>query len=319
MPSTQEDLARLLVSIELSQAKTEKQAAAIAKAAERAAKNIDGSFNAANNNVAKSFERSAKTATVSIGQTKAAVTNLTFQLNDIAQGLLTGQSPFRIAAQQGSQLTQALEQAGGGVAAIRALGGAFTQMLNPVSLATFAIIGLGGAAIQYFSSLLSSGEESDKVLKEHAELIDKVAQKWGDALPALKAYNDEQKRLQDQSDLKGAVEAAVSGETAGIRKFISEANVDLADLVAQLQAAGQVDSDVVKLQTAFAGMAAEVEKGDVSVTHLKDLQAGLSDLYTRTHIPAAKEMADTIGRMADEYERVGGAVAKLKADTALQD
>ncbi|TIW16245.1 MAG: phage tail tape-measure protein, partial [Mesorhizobium sp.] len=181
MPSTQEDLARLLVSIELSQAKTEKQAAAIAKAAERAAKNIDGSFNAANNNVARSFERSAKTATVSIGQTKAAVTNLTFQLNDIAQGLLTGQSPFRIAAQQGSQLTQALEQAGGGVAAIRALGGAFTQMLNPVSLATFAIIGLGGAAIQYFSSLLSSGEESDKVLKEHAELIDKVAQKWGDA------------------------------------------------------------------------------------------------------------------------------------------
>ncbi|TGV61532.1 hypothetical protein EN784_03900 [bacterium M00.F.Ca.ET.141.01.1.1] len=319
MASTQEDLARLLVSIELSQAKTEKQAAAIAKAAERAAKNIDGSFAAANNNVAKSFERSAKSAAVSIGQQKAAVTNLTFQLNDIAQGLLTGQSPFRIMAQQGSQVTQALEQAGGGIGAIRALGGAFTQMLNPVSLATFAIIGLGGAAIQYFASLFSGGEESEQVLKQHAELIDKVAQKWGDALPALKAYNDEQKRLQDESDLKGAVEAAVHGETAGIRKFITEANVDLADLVNKLQAAGQVDSDVVKLQAAFAGMAAEVEKGDVSVAHLKDLQAGLSDLYTRTHIPAAKEMADTIGRMADEYERVGGAVAKLKADAALQD
>lgn len=319
MSSTQEDLARLLVSIELSQAKTEKQAAAIAKAAERAAKNIDGSFAAANNNVAKSFERSAKSATVSIGQQKAAVTNLTFQLNDIAQGLLTGQSPFRIMAQQGSQVTQALEQAGGGISAIKALGGAFTSMLNPVSLATFAVIGLGGAAIQYFASLLSSGEESDKVLKEHAELIDKVAQKWGDALPALKAYNDEKKRLQDQSDVKGAVDAAVHGEYADLRKVINDVNVDLADLVNKLQAAGQSDSDVVKLQAAFAVLFTDVKNGDASVAHLKDVQAALTDLYNQSHIPAAKQMADAIGNLADQFERAAAAGQKLRADANLQD
>lgn len=319
MASTQEDLARLLVSIELSQAKTEKQAAAIAKAAERAAKNIDGSFAAANNNVAKSFERSAKSATVSIGQQKAAVTNLTFQLNDIAQGLLTGQSPFRIMAQQGSQVTQALEQAGGGIGAIRALGGAFTQMLNPVSLATFAIIGLGGAAIQYFAQMLSDSADSEKTLKEQAELIGKVADKWGDALPALKAYNDEKKRIQDASDLEGATGAAVHSENTKLREFIQGASVDLADLLAKLQATGQSDTDVVKLQAAFAAMASDVKSDASAIAHLRETQAALTDLYNQSHIPAAKEMADAFGKIADEAERAAAAGQKLRADANLQD
>lgn len=319
MTATAEDLARLVVSIELSQAKVEKQAAAIAKSAERAANNIDSNFSKANANVGKSFERASKSATVSIGQSKAAVTNLTFQLNDIAQGLLTGQSPFRIMAQQGSQVTQALESAGGGAAAIKALGGAFTNMINPVSLATFAIIGLGGAAIQYFAEMLSGGQDSEKTLKEQAELIGKVADKWGDALPALKAYNDEKKKLQDQADLKGAVDAAVSGEYADLRKTIKDINVDLVELISKLQAAGTSDGDVVKLQQAFGILFDDVKKGDASVAHLRDVQGSLTELYNNSHIPAAKEMADAIGKLADEFERAAIAGQKLKADAAIQD
>ncbi|MBZ9816937.1 phage tail length tape measure family protein [Mesorhizobium sp. CA7] len=320
MASTQEDLARLLVSIELSQAKTEKQAAAIAKAAEKAARNIDGSFAQANDNVAKSFQRGAKAATVSLGQQKAAITNLSFQLNDIAQGLASGTSPFTIMVQQGSQVAQALGSAGGGLTAtLKTLGGAFTTMLNPVSLATFAIIGLGGAAIQYFGSLLSGGEESEKTLKEHAELIDRVAQKWGDALPALKAYNDEQQRLKDQSDQGGAVDAAVHGENAKLREFIKGANVDLADLLAKLQAAGQSDADVAKLQAAFAAMSIDVKNGDDAVAHLRQTQDALSDIFKSSHIPAAKEMADALGAIADEAERAAAAGQKLRADLNLQD
>ncbi|MBZ9888128.1 phage tail length tape measure family protein [Mesorhizobium sp. BR1-1-3] len=320
MAATAEDLARLVVSIELSQAKVEKQAAAIAKSAERAANNIDGNFARANANVGKSFERSAKTATVSVGQTKAAVTNLTFQLNDIAQGLMSGTSPFTIMAQQGSQVSQALSSAGGGaLGAVRALGGAFAGMVNPVSLATFAIIGLGGAAVQYFVQMLSDSADSEKTLKEQAELIGKVADKWGDALPALKAYNDEKKKLQDKQDLEGATEAAVSGEYADLRKIIKDINVDLVELISKLQAAGTSDGDVVKLQQAFGILFEDVKKGDASVEHLRNVQAGLTELYNNSHIPAAKEMADAIGRMADEFERAAAAGQKLRADTAIQD
>jgi hypothetical protein len=320
MAATAEDLARLVVSIELSQAKVEKQAAAIAKSAERSARKIDGDFAKANDNVGKSFQRSAKQATVSLGQQRNAVTNLSFQLNDIAMGLASGTSPFTIMVQQGSQVTQALAMTGGGAGnAVRALGGAFASMVNPVSLATFAIIGLGGAAVQYFVQMLSDSEDSEKTLKEQAELIGKVADKWGDALPALKAYNDERKKLADEEDLKTAVAAAVSGEYADLRKVIKDVNVDLAELIAKLQAAGETDENVVKLQAAFALLFDGVKKGDTSVQHLKQVQEGLTDLYNKSHIPAAKEMADSIGRLADEFERAASAGQKLKADAAIQE
>ncbi|MER8439296.1 phage tail length tape measure family protein [Mesorhizobium sp. M1312] len=320
MAATTEDLARLVVQIELSQAKVEKQAAAIAKSAERAANKIDGDFARANDNVAKSFQRANKLSTASTRQTSSAVTNLSFQLNDIAMGLASGTSPFTIMVQQGSQVTQALSMAGGGAGgAVRALGGAFASMVNPVSLATFAIIGLGGAAVQYFVQMLSDSEASEKTLKEQAELIGKVADKWGDALPALKAYNDERKKLADEQDIKGAIDAAVAGEYEPLRAKIKDINVELVDLLAKLQASGQLDGNVLKLQTAFAGMSADVDKGVSAVEHMKAVQAALTALYQTTHIQTAKDMADAIGHMADEFERAAKAGQQLRADDALRE
>ncbi|TIL38520.1 phage tail length tape measure family protein [Mesorhizobium sp.] len=319
MAATAEDLARLVVSIELSQAKVEKQAAAIAKSAERAANKIDSDFARANDNVAKSFQRGGKAAVDTTRRTGAAVSQLSFQLNDIAMGLASGTSPFTIMVQQGSQVTQALSMAGGGAGgAVRALGGAFASMVNPVSLATFAIIGLGGAAVQYFVNLLSDSEDAEKTLKEQAELIGKVADKWGDALPALKAYNDERKQLAEEQDIKGAIDAAVAGEYEPLRAKIKDINVELVDLLAKLQASGQLDGNVLKLQTAFAGMSADVDKGVSAVEHMRQVQAALTQLYQQSHIPAAKNMADEIGRMADEFERTAYAAQKLKDDGAFQ-
>ncbi|RWP19265.1 MAG: hypothetical protein EOR00_09155 [Mesorhizobium sp.] len=319
MAATAEDLARLVVSIELSQAKVEKQAAAIAKSAERAANKIDGDFARANDNVAKSFQRGGKAAVDTTRRTGAAVSQLSFQLNDIAMGLASGTSPFTIMVQQGSQVTQALSMAGGGAGgAVRALGGAFASMVNPVSLATFAIIGLGGAAVQYFVNLLSDSEDAEKTLKEQAELIGKVADKWGDALPALKAYNDERKKLQEGADVEEATSAAIHAENSKLRDFIKGANVDLADLIAMLQAAGKSDGDVVKLQTAFAAIAEDVKKDESAVDNLKQTQSALTALYDQTHIPAAKAMADALGQIADEAERAAVAGKRLGTDLALQ-
>lgn len=175
---------RLLVRIEASQAKFEKQMAAIAKSASGGASNIERSFKKANDN-----------AVVSVGATRAAVTNLSFQLNDIAQGLASGTSPFTIMVQQGSQVAQALQGAGGGlVGAVKALGGAFTSILNPVSLASYAIIGLGGAAVQWLLTMRTQLPTVDEALKVHGEL-----------LKDIKAYYE------------GAEESALKyGNTAGI-------------------------------------------------------------------------------------------------------
>lgn len=196
MAATAEDLARLVVSIELSQAKTEKQAAAIAKAAERAARKIDGDFASANDNVARSFERGGKRVERSLGSQRAAVSNLSFQLNDIAMGLASGTSPFTIMVQQGSQVSQALQGSGGLIGAVKTLGGAFATMVNPVSLASFALIGLTGYAVQYFSNLKSEVPDTNELLKTHGEIIRSFDEAYGIASEGVKKYTDAAKQIE---------------------------------------------------------------------------------------------------------------------------
>jgi hypothetical protein len=77
--------------------------------------------------------------------------NLAAQFNDIGVQLASGSSPFLVAIQQGTQITQVLGNAGAG-GAVRALGGAFLSLLNPVSLATIAVISLGGAVVQWMTA-----------------------------------------------------------------------------------------------------------------------------------------------------------------------
>ena len=112
----------------------------------------------------------AKQSNVLRGQTG----NLAAQFQDIAVQLQAGQSPFQIALQQGTQISAVLGGAGAG-GAVKALGGALLSVLSPVSLVTIGLIAAGGAAVQYFGSLLGEGEKSAEELKKQSQLIQQVA------------------------------------------------------------------------------------------------------------------------------------------------
>ncbi|MBY3263876.1 phage tail tape-measure protein [Rhizobium laguerreae] len=214
MAATADDTARLLVSIEATQKKFEKQLAGIAKAAGDTAGGIENKFKRANDNAANSFVNSGRKAEQSPGAQRAAVSNLSFQLNDIAMGLASGTSPFTIMVQQGSQVSQVLQGSGGLVGAVKTLGGAFTQMINPVSLASFALIGLTGAAVQYLMTLKSDVPDAEKLLKAHAELIKSFDEAWGIAKKGVEGYSESVKRIELQKlrdefgSLQKAIEAA---------------------------------------------------------------------------------------------------------------
>ncbi|MBY5503140.1 phage tail tape-measure protein [Rhizobium leguminosarum] len=214
MAATADDTARLLVSIEATQKKFEKQLAGIAKAAGDTATGIENKFKRANDNAASSFVNSGRKVEQSLGAQRAAVSNLSFQLNDIAMGLASGTSPFTIMVQQGSQVSQVLQGSGGLVGAIKTLGGAFTQMINPVSLASFALIGLTGAAVQYLMTLKSDVPDAEKLLKAHAELIKSFDDAWGIAKKGVEGYSEsvnkiELQKLRDEfGSLQKAIEAA---------------------------------------------------------------------------------------------------------------
>lgn len=91
-----------------------------------------------------------------------ATGNLVAQFNDIGVMLAAGQNPLQLAIQQGPQITQAFGNAGA-AGAVKLLGAAFVQMLNPLNLITFGVIAASGVMIQW---LTSAGSESAAVTAE---------------------------------------------------------------------------------------------------------------------------------------------------------
>jgi hypothetical protein len=115
--------------------------------------------------------------------------NLTFQMNDIATGLATGQSPFRIMAQQGGQVVQIFGSGTGVVAAVKAAGAAMLSFVtNPLTL---AVIGFGLAlevGMRFFSSIRVGASDVETHLKRHNELIDSVRDRWQAAEKGVHDY-----------------------------------------------------------------------------------------------------------------------------------
>lgn len=230
--------------------------------------------------------------------------NLAAQLNDIGVQLAGGQSPFLIALQQGSQINQVLG-AGGARAAVTALGGAFTSLVSPVSLATIAVISLAGAAVQYFTEFLGSSKESEKTLKEQADLIDKVAKKWGVATPALKAYVDELARASDQKDLEDATKFIQIEAFKDSKKAIEGFRVDLADLQTQLS-----DTQFQPVQAAFESLVKKIEDGSATIEDLKKLQFELRSAFIDTSVPAADKLGLAVGAITSRFEKMAEAARK---------
>lgn len=262
-----------------------------------ATKSFDGV--AANGN--KAFEKGASGAKRfgdAMNSSRVQTANLAAQLNDISVQLAGGQSPFQIALQQGTQITQALGSGAGLRGTVAALGGAFTSLLNPVSLATIAIIGLGGTAIQYFTELLSSGEASEETLRKQAQLIQQVADRWGDAVPALREYADELKRAQDAADLKQGVEIVKADILAKLRQDLEPVRIGLADIVSQLQAAGAETTTITSLQAAFNQFVAAAEQGRLTTEGVKTVTETLSAAIRETGLPAANDYKNAFDGLA---------------------
>lgn len=237
--------------------------------------------------------------------------NLAAQFNDIGVQLAGGQSPFLIALQQGSQINQVLGQAGAG-GAVRALGAAFMSLLNPVSLATIAIIAVAGTAIQYFGSILGDGAASNETLKEQNDLIRRVAENWGDAVPALRAYVDE-------------LDRAASGADLGEATRIAQTEL-FADFLPQIEELG-LAFDVLRETTADSVEESEnLDRAyDDLITKMHDGSAGADDFARLLDLLSGSQLANTetgqiligiLNQMAGAFNTAAAAAANLGAQTA---
>lgn len=119
-------------------------------------------------------ERIAATQAVGLGRANhlaaGGMGNLTAQFNDIGVMLMAGQNPLQLAIQQGTQITQVIGPMGA-AGAVRALGGAFLGMLNPVSLITIGSIAAGAAMFQWLTEV---GEKVETLEEKFDSLDDAV-------------------------------------------------------------------------------------------------------------------------------------------------
>jgi hypothetical protein len=299
------------------------QTQANTKAIEDAFSGIDkassGAFDrvAANSNKAfTTAEQGARRYQNAMRESSVQTGNLAAQLNDIGVQLAGGQSPFLIALQQGTQITQALGSGVGARGAVAALGGAFTSLLNPVSLATIAIIGLGGTAIQYFSDLISDGADSNKVLEEQAKLIQAVADRWGDAVPALRDYADAIKRAQETAALQEGVELVKADTLEEVRTQIDTVTIGLTDMIDQLRSAGAESTTILRIQEAFSAFSEAAKDGRLSAEQVKAVSEALAASLNDVAIPAVDEYSARFDVMGASALRASNSIRQLQMDAA---
>lgn len=244
--------------------------------------------------------------------------NIAAQFQDIGVTAAMGMSPIQIALQQGTQLSAVLQQikdSGQGVG--QGLAAAFTSIISPISLVTIGVIAAGVAAFQYFSTIMSEGDKSAEVLKEQAALISAVAERWGDAVPALREYADQLKRAQDNADLSKGAEIVNTNTLADVRKEVESTRATVADLVSQLQSAGEESTVIKNLQSAFNDFAKAAEEGKAQTEDVDRVQSALSAAINSTGIPALANFAKYFSTLSAAALNAADSVQKVNDATSV--
>lgn len=245
---------------------------------ENEAAQAGASLDAVGNKGSQAFQRAASQApraAAAISGARLQTANLAAQINDIGVQLAGGTSPFLIAVQQGSQINQVIGQAGA-AGAVRALAGAFTSLVNPVSLATFAVIGLGGAAIQYFTEFLSNADKSEEAIKRQNDLIREVAKRWGDAVPALQDYLAELDKAKETADALAAGEFIRSDLFDPLKAGAADLAIEMADFVSVLRDAGADTVLIDDLQASFLALREKIDDSSASTQDTDRAQEALN-------------------------------------------
>jgi len=321
------DVERLLVSLDANFTKFERAWERAQGVTDSSAKRMAAKFDG----IAANANRAGQNTANAFKPVGLQTANIAAQFQDIAVQLQAGQSPFTIALQQGTQLSAALGNQGL-KGTLAALAGGFASVVNPVSLATIAIIGLGGAAVQYLGTLLKDGNSANAVLKEQEDVIRRVAERWGDAVPALRNYVDQLDRAKAIGDLNTATDTAIKQQFVDVATTISDLRATFAGARVDLQQLGASAQEIDQLQAAFDALEKKAKDGKATAADLNHVIAlignsagaslpGVADLTAVLQgLSGALAAAARNAELFDQQRRAAmnaGAGRDLKAQYAL--
>lgn len=307
--ATEVDLQRLVVQMEASFVKYQREWQKALGTTDKNVKQVQTRFDGMSKSINNAGANTRRALDPVAGQTS----NIAAQFQDIAVMLQSGQSPFTIAMQQGTQLSAVLNQSKSPIAGLSA---AFMQMVNPISLATIAAIALGGAAVQYLGTLLGDGKSAEELLKEHNETIRSVAEKWGDAVPALKSYVDQLDRASQQSDLGQAYDVVVERQFQALRASLGDIRAEFVAARTDLAAFGASAQEIDALQAAFDAMANKVSANEDATAELEAVLALLAQTTGASTVPSLVSLQGTLGGVTAALAAASRQAAIFRAEQA---
>ncbi|MDX0318912.1 tail length tape measure protein [Sinorhizobium meliloti] len=243
--------------------------------------------------------------------------NIAAQFQDIAVTSAMGMNPLQIALQQGTQLSSVLGTMGSGRQVVAGLAAAFTSLISPVSLVTIGLVAGGAAAIQYFSSMELGGAKSEATLKKEAELVQAVVSKWGEALPALKAYNDERQRAADAKETAEALDVGRSGQWDELRKQLGDVDTTIGDIVSRISQMGEDASEVIKLQATFSELTKGIDEGKASVDLAKRAHKELAEIVKNNASPELQAYLEIFEKLIPVIDAASRGAQKFDRDAAI--
>lgn len=153
--------------------------------------------------------------------TNQQLSQMQFQLQDMAVGLASGQSPFMVMMQQGSQVAQMFQSGTGVTAALRAVGtGIVAFVSNPLNLALLGFSSLAGVASLAFRAISGGAGDAEDALERHRELIKEIRDTWPEAAKAAEGYGRESVAV---------MEAQLRGSAAALAAKLREEGLDAID------------------------------------------------------------------------------------------
>ncbi|MBP0439431.1 phage tail tip lysozyme [Tianweitania sediminis] len=249
--------------------------------------------------------------------------NISYQLQDIAVTTQMGQSPIAIALQQGTQLSaQFNDIVRSGQRIGPAIGSAFLSILNPISLVTIATIGAGAALVQYFMDTETEADKAEEALQKHLEMIEGVAQKWGDATPALQRYVEELRKGREIQDLLAATEEVAAKSYEPAREQIADILGMSAQARSDLMSANRDDA------AGFRGIVEVMEELETrinkSTASTGDLDAAIKVLsetnqqFGSTGITSINDLIEALREYREEVGRASADAERYRIDAQMQ-
>ncbi|WP_234902278.1 phage tail tape measure protein [Agrobacterium rubi] len=253
-----------------------------------------------------------KAANSNSGAQRAGAVNAGFQIQDTVTSALGGSSIGMITGQQGFQLAGALSSMEKPVAGLAA---AFASLLNPVSLVSLGLVAGTAALVQYFSTGSEGSDGMSDDLRAQAELIAKVAERWGDATPKLKEYADELNRVAEGNERLAAGEAAASAQYEPIVDILGSINKEFTAARRSLQGYGDDAAPILRnLTTSFQTLQSKIMDGTASTDDLKAAQDALNTALEQGGSPALQKLAEAFAGLVPQIEKATNAASEFRKE-----